>query len=166
MDPYFSQKKSDLLNMVHKTSDYDTNFSSQLTLQPLFLQNYSPPAKNCPSSESIFVLCSRGSLFLQGPVLLPSCHPLLVPHKESSSSCPYRFPIPLPSRQNADSCPMHHTCLFWVSLTSQWENYLLTRLSPLPEGSLFKDRNQTEILLLCLGCDWGYMCACRHSSHV
>ena len=143
MDPYLSQKKSDLLNMVHKTSDYDANFSSQLTLEPLFLQNYAPPAKNCPSSESIFVLCSCGSLFLQGPVLLPSCHPLLVLQKESFSSCPYRFPILLPSRENDDSCPMHHTRLFWVSLTSQGENYLFTRLSPLPEGRLFKHRNQT-----------------------
>ena len=37
MDPYFLQKKSDLFNMVIKTSDYDANFSSQFTLQPLSL---------------------------------------------------------------------------------------------------------------------------------
>ena len=86
----------------------------------------------------------------------------IFPGKSTAAVC-HCLPYCSSFQADDDCCPMHHTCLFWVSLTSQWENHLFTRLSPLQEGSLFKDRNQKEILLLCLGCDWGYVCAYTHS---
>ena len=86
----------------------------------------------------------------------------IFPGKSTAVGC-HCLPYSSSFQADDDSCPIHHTCLFWVSLTSQWENYLFTRLSPLQEGSLFKDRNQKEIPLFCLGCNWGYVCAHTHS---